>query len=391
MLASLNENVLQYTKDESLSNLENVISSDFSDEKGEENMASKFRERVRVGMNESGAPVFAWAVGNSKEELHNSIAAILNTARSPEKALSSHEPHLWEDCAQTWFDVFHKPNLRPKTMVKDSSLFRNHIRPAFEGKDISDITTTDIQNYLSTKAHYCKSQVRDIMWMLKAIFASAYEDRHIDRNPMDSDRICNPSQKEIEERKPLTHDEQVDIIDHIPDLTEDNAILLMAFLMFTCLRPCEIYGLKWEDIDFDEKMIHVRRDLVFVNGMPDVGETKTEESLRQVPIDPRLNEYLERFKSVGYIIGNDGEHVTSESVTRNMWNRIKKTIDVYGMTPYVGRHTYATNMSNAGVPIRTAMEIMGHKDERMLLRTYTHVDKNDLRKANNTMTQYVSR
>ena len=91
------------------------------------------------------------------------------------------------------------------------------------------------------------------------------------------------------------------------------------------------------------------------------------------------------------MIGNNGAHVTSESVTRNMWNRIKKIIDIHNMTPYVGRHTYATNMNRAGISLRTAMAIMGHKDERMLLRTYTHVDNKDLTDAGNTMTRYLAK
>ena len=392
LLDSLSKNMLQYKQDESPSYLENVISSNFSaDLKGEDDMASKLKERVKVGVDENGSPVYAWATGNTKEELHRSIAMLLNVARIPEMPLPPRQKHLWEECAQTWFDTFHMPNLRPKTAVKDASIFRNHIKSAFEGRYIESITTTDIQNYLQTKAHYCKTQVRDIMWMLKSIFASAFEDGHIDRNPMDSERISNPSQKEIAERIPLTREEQLDIIDHIPDIKEANARLFLAFLMFTSMRPCEIYGLRWEDIDMERRTIKIRRDLVFVNGMPSIGDTKTPESVREIPIDTRLYGYLKPLQADGYVIGNKGEAVTSESVTRHMWNRIKKIINLHGMTPYVGRHTYATNMNRAGIPIRTAMAMMGHKDERMLLRTYTHVDNKDLTNAGSIMSQFVSR
>ena len=47
-------------------------------------------------------------------------------------------------------------------------------------------------------------------------------------------------------------------------------------------------------------------------------------------------------------------------------------------------------MSRAGVPMKTAMTLMGHKDERMLLRTYTHVDQADILKAGKTLTEYIS-
>ena len=87
--------------------------------------------------------------------------------------------------------------------------------------------------------------------------------------------------------------------------------------------------------------------------------------------------------------GREDEHFT-EQAAYNMWARIKKTIDVHGMTPYMGRHTFATNMNKAGVPIRTAMAMMGHKDERMLLRRYTHVDTEDLTMATKSVSDYMS-
>lgn len=375
-------------------NLENVIDYNFS-EKGEDDMGVKFKERVKINTDGNGNPIYAWASGNTKEELHQSIAALLNQASKPE--IQKQEPpkvaqsnSKWEDCAQQWFDVFHLPKVRPKTAVKDKSLLNKHIKPAFAGKNIDAITTMDVQQFLQTKENYCKTLVRDIMWMMKAIFAAAREDGKIDKNPMDSERICNPSKKEAKERKALSTSEQADIVNHLDDLKDKNARLFMSFLMFTCLRPCEIYGLTWEDINFDERVIYVHRDLVFVSGASSVGETKTKESKRVIPVDEKLIEILTPLRSTGYVIGENGQHVTSEAIARKIWNYIKCTIDVHGMTPYIGRHTYATNMSRAGISIKTAMKMMGHKDERMLLRTYTHVCNEDLLNACKAVSEYTS-
>lgn len=352
-------------------------------------MASKFKERVRIGTNNDGTPIYGWATGGTKEELHKSIAILLAKSVAQNSQEVKAAP-TWEQCAQTWYDVFHLPNISPKTVTKDGSLFRKHVKPAFEGRQISDITTTDIQNYLQTKQHYCKSQVRDIMWMLKGVFSSAYEDGYISKNPMDSDRIFNPSQKEIAERKALSPEEQSDIISNLPKINNLLGRLYMAFLMFTCLRPCEILGLQWEDCDDERHVIHIKRDLVFVNGKTTIGPTKTENSKREVPVCKELYTYMKPLIGSGYIFGKNCSPISSESIYRRMWNDIKKQVDVHGMTPYVGRHTYATNMSRAGVPIKTAMTLMGHKDERMLLRTYTHSSHDDLLTASDTVLQYIN-
>ena len=395
MVATMAANMVQSnTGADPPPNLENVIISDLSEMEVE--MASKYKERVKIGDNGNGTPIFAWAVGDTKEELHRSIASLLSQTHAVSDKSTTKIAPEWESYAQIWFDTFHSPNIAPKTLVKDSSLFRRHIKPAFAGKRMDEITTVDVQSFLQTKVSYCRSQVRDIMWMTKKILSSAVEDGFISKNPMDSDRITNPSQKEINERKALTSEEQADIIAHLSNIQDPYGRLFMAFLMFTCMRPCEILGLQWSDIDFERRMIGINRDLVFVNGMPTVGDTKTEDSQREIPIDPRLYGHLKAMCAVnkgiatGYVFGKDGKCISSESVFRRMWKGIKSDIDIHSMTPYVGRHTFATNMSRAGIPIRTAMAMMGHKDERMLLRTYQHIDKDDLLKANESMNAYIS-
>lgn len=94
-------------------------------------------------------------------------------------------------------------------------------------------------------------------------------------------------------------------------------------------------------------------------------ETNTIGFPEGIPVDDIL-ETVHHFRAIDYVI-----------------------IDVHGMTPYSGRHTFATNMSRSGVPIKAAMAVMGHKDERMLLRRYIHSDDSDVTEAVNAVTEYI--
>lgn len=385
------------------SNLENYInekpSFSLQQEKGEDNMASRFREKVKIGTSSDGTPQYAWASGNTKDELFASIARLLS-GNSKEET----RPHeiLWEDYADMWFDVFHKPNISVKALSKDQSLMKNHVRPAFVGVPIKSITATMVQSYLETKSNYCKAIVRDIMSIMRNVFDLAVDNNILSKNPMRSRQVFNPSKKPDKTRNALTPKDQADIIRHIDDLrlVKDrygdsmNAVRFMAFLMFTPMRPCEIFGLRWEDINASSCTINICRDLVFDRGKGILGKTKTESSKRQIPFDPVLLEYISPIQQSGFVIhmtqrGREDEHFTEQAAT-NMWNRIKKHIDVHGMTPYMGRHTFATNMSRSGVPIKTAMAMMGHSDERMLLRRYTHVNSDDLLEASKIVATYTS-
>lgn len=383
-------------------NLENAISSDLSqNEKEKGYMPSKLRERVKIGTDITGLPIYQWACANSKEGLHAEIARILSGQTAVDKPETTSV--CWQTIADEWFNVFHTSRVRPNTLSKDRSLFNKHVRLAFEDSPIHKITSTDVQAYLESKSGFSKSQVRDIMSMLKQIFGLAVDKDYINKNPMNSSLVYNPSKKPDKPRNAISRVDQADIIAHLEDLrnvydkngNNMNALRFMAFLMFTGLRPCEIYGLRWEDIDAEKLTLTINRDLVFLSGEGIIGEPKTPESRRTIPFDPEILKYISPIGSTGYIIhmsekGRENEHFT-EQAAKNMWNRIKKYIDVHGMTPYMARHTYATNMNKAGVPLKTAMSMMGHKDERMLLRRYTHVDNEDLTNAARSVSEYIAK
>ena len=61
------------------------------------------------------------------------------------------------------------------------------------------------------------------------------------------------------------------------------------------------------------------------------------------------------------------------------------------MTPYVGRHTYLTEVLHNGATIDTAMKMAGHKDERMLTRHYLHANDKHVRAAGDVMEGYFKR
>lgn len=388
------------------SNLENSTcqqpSFSFQQEKGEDTMPSRFREKIKVGVDEFGNPIYEWVAASTKEELHTEIFKALSKHNSVQENSHTKNTVLWEELSDEWFNVFHTKKLRKKTLSKDTSLYKNHVRPAFIGMPVNSVTSTTVQSFLESKSSYCKSQVRDIMSMLKQVFSLAVDKDIIFKNPMDSKLVFNPSTKADKPRNALSTEDQIDIIANLDKLRNVydkhgdnmNALRFMAFIMFTGLRPCEIYGLRWEDLNIERCTLTVNRDLVFDCGAGILGKPKTETSKREIPFDPQVLDYIKPFHKSGFIIhmtekGRESEHFTEQAAT-NMWARIKRSIDVHGMTPYMGRHTFATNMNKAGVPIRTAMAMMGHKDERMLLRRYTHVDTEDLTKASESVSSYMA-
>lgn len=70
--------------------------------------------------------------------------------------------------------------------------------------------------------------------------------------------------KKKTERLPISKEEAAALEANL-HLLEGKDLLLLAILLYTGVRRGEMLGLRWEDIDFEHKLIHVRRQITFIN------------------------------------------------------------------------------------------------------------------------------
>ena len=76
----------------------------------------------------------------------------------------------------------------------------------------------------------------------------------------------------------------------------------LVWLVTCCgLRRGELAGLKWEDVDFDQLTIMVRRSIVDQV----VGHVKTEASQRALPIDKSIATLLQQWRSISKYVGSE--------------------------------------------------------------------------------------
>ena len=87
---------------------------------------------------------------------------------------------------------------------------------------------------------------------------------------------------------------------------------LVALLIFTGIRRGEALGLQWEDIDFDRKLINIRRSVRFVGNKGYISPTKSKAGVRLIPLEPQLEDILMVLPPDSkYILGN-GEFPITE-------------------------------------------------------------------------------
>ena len=173
-------------------------------------------------------------------------------------------------------------------------------------------------------------------------------------------------------------------LDHVRD---DRYYFAWHVSAHTGLRRGELLGLRWQDVDFAARRLSVRQAIVPVGGVPTLTTPKSHEA-RVVDLDQstlevlwrrRTTEALERrawgegYLETGLIVRREDGHTPhpdwlSQLFARNVHQSGIRRISLHGL-----RHTHATLMLQAGVPVKVVSERLGHADPAFTLRIYQHV------------------
>ena len=222
-----------------------------------------------------------------------------------------------------------------------SAIGRN--RPLTEIEYVRDILP--ILTFLTTEK--LKNGVRSAktvnryMGYLNGLFNYAVDREYLVKNPM---RLWR---KAKEHRRIIRLDE--------PGLMKliENANPLLAWALYVCFnlgcRPgeSELFALKWSDVDFEKKSIHIYG-------------RKTNRH-RYVPINDDFCAILREKKAVGvseFIIERDGQQVKSLSY---QFDRARKKAGLpYPVRMYDIRHLFATTLIDKGAPLAAVSKMLGH-------------------------------
>lgn len=330
-------------------------------------MAKRLQQCVKVGKDANGRSIYKTVHGLTQQELYEKAAAEMVKAGTFSVPKQTESAPLLSDYILTWFETFKVPKLKKNTTVNYRINICKHIIPYFEGKRLDEITTADVQGFYNSKAHLAHSTVHCMAVILHGTFQSAIEDGYLVRNPTESKRLSMTDKKT--ERNALPAETIGDIIRNLWRL-EDFDRLLLALLLFTGMRRGEALGLRWEDIDWRHRLIFIQRSVSFSGNLPVIGTTKSKADVCYIPLANPLAQTLMPFEEEeGFILG--GERPITQCKFLRAWERINKTICLYGTTPHILRHSFIT----AAVPyvdVKTLQSIAGHADISTTLNRYAH-------------------
>ena len=229
---------------------------------------------------------------------------------------------------------------------------------------------------------------------LSAAFYMAVQDDLVRKNPF-MFNLNEVLENDTESKTALTKEQEKNLLEFIQnDKVFGKYYNEFVILLGTGLRISELCGLTVNDVDLDNGKIIVDHQLLrHANKDFYVNDPKTKSSNRKIPITGPAREAFQRVldnhvdtgvKIDGYSgflfntkTGYPKTAFDYEAVFRRLvvkYNKCHEEPLPTIFTPHVLRHTFCTNMANAGMKPKQLQYVMGHKSINMTLDYYAHAD-----------------
>jgi integrase len=259
--------------------------------------------------------------------------------------------------------------------------FDCYIVPKWQEYRLQDVRAVLVESWLAELplAPATRSKTRNI---LSALYEHAMRYGWATANPI---KQVRQSAKRLSEPDVLTAEEIPSILAR---LTEPCRTIAFAAAL-TGLRRGELFGLQWQDVDFEMGLLHVRRSIVDQV----VGSTKTAGSNRPLPLNVELASALATWKrATEYSQPTDWVFASPTSRgTKPYWantllvKHIQPAAVDAGIGKTIGWHTFrrtfATLLQSSGATVKTSQELMRHSTPVMTLGTYAQAVTSDKREA----------
>ena len=352
----------------------------------------RWEARIIIGHKNDGSPMYKSAFAKTQRSALKQLHQLLDLYRDVD---------LTEECRMTlgewmdkWLDEYMIFTVRESTLDSYRCLTENQVKRFIGEKQLSSLTTAELQKfYIKIKNEgrvkpnrdgsyeLADSMVRKIHMMLHEALDTAVSERLIAKNPTIGTTIPKNNYPE----KLVLGDEQLETFLEAIKHEEYWCDFFYVEVM-TGLRRGEICGLKWSDIDFEDKKLRIERSVaVKKGGGVSIGETKTQTGTRNIFMPPSVAQVLQKRKQTAITewvfpaFLNPEQPIHPAAAYRKL-KVILKHAELPMLRFHDLRHTFATHAMKGGVDAKTLSGILGHTNASFTLDTYTHVTS-DMQKS----------
>ena len=295
-------------------------------------------------------------VGPNKREAIAVEAKIKEDARRGEFFGFSESAPPFKQLAKKHLELY-----KAKRSIETESALLKPAIEAFGDRRVNEVAQFDIEKYragrMNTPTRFkgkrkpstCNREIA----ALHRVFQCAVRWKMIRVNPVSG---LEPLEEARGRARFLTKDEARSLLESSPA----HLAPIIAVALGTGMRKGEILKLKWDDVDFDRRLIYIRQ----VNAKTGVA--------RHVPMSEAVCKVFSSIARNGCVyVFSDGNGKPYRDNRTAFKNALKKA-EIRNFRFHDLRHTAASYMVMAGVPMRTVGDILGHTTDTMTER-YAHL------------------
>lgn len=275
--------------------------------------------------------------------------------------------------------------------IQKKENYKRRLTPELDFK-IIDIDTKWLKEYF-LKSTVSLETCKITLGLIRGALDEAVIDQVIDINPCAGFKLHNYVSKEIkaintsDQADPFTLEECISILQGVHTLKNqfwDFTEQIESFIQLwfnTGLRTQEIFGLKWENIDFKNKLLHVK---VGVVQGKEKQTLKNAKAKRTIPLNEAALESLEKqrpftYFQQGYVFIDEQHNIFGDhdKFRRRVWQKVLNVAGVRYRRPYNCRHTFATMHISSKNQVNEweLIQWLGHSNLMMLQEYYADFKK----------------
>lgn len=359
----------------------------------------KYRLRVSNGFDSNGKrKYFSKTVScSSKREAEKELAKFITSIEGG--CTYSAKKVTLNEFSNQWLETYVKPNLAPTTHQGYEEKLNKHILPYLGNKRLDKIKPLDLDNlynFLLTKPTNRKDKdgnyktlspasVHRVHEILSSIFSNALRWDLVPYNPCT--KVVQPKYRST---KMTCYDEETSkrLISALLQKAPIKYKCLVILAILTGFRRGELVGLHWDDIDFKNHKISVKRSAYYLSGQPtSEKDPKTDLSTRTIAVPSICFDLLKQWRceqsKIKLALGKSWKG--SENIfTTNYGGIMNPATGPKWFSSFLAkndfphirfhdlRHTFATLLISSNVDVKTVSHKLGHASTNTTLKFYVH-------------------
>ena len=340
----------------------------------------RWEARYEKCRDQNGRIQYGYLYGRTYEAVKKKKLAILcqnNLQNSPGKC------YVFRNLSEEWM-LSMRYAVKLSTYACYETLLDTHILPEFGDMPLKYISSASVYSFSEKLKQQGLSPrtIKNLLILFHSILRYGEKQGYL-----------NLSQLEFRYPKINTSPFQLISHEHLTKLitvlsAEDSEFPIGILLcIYTGIRVGELSGIRWEDIDFDKKLLHIRRTISRIKNLDYSGESddepktvlmigppKSVSSIRDIPIPDFLLKKMKRIAAEpdSYLLTGTNRKCMEPRNIQRKFQKLLQQCEIPSINIHSLRHAFATRCTEMGFDSKTLSEILGHSSVKITMDIYVH-------------------